>query len=72
MSADDLAQYVVSPLRNDDARMNCVWLCRRNDSLVLNQRHNPCVQSEMPSGLVAPSRIFLDTAGVTKRYILPT
>ena len=72
MSADDLAQYVVSFLRNDDARMNCVWLCRLNGSLVLNQRHNPCVQFEMFSGLVVLPRIFLDTVGVTKRYILPT
>jgi hypothetical protein len=72
MSADDLAQYVMSPLRNDDARLNCVWLCRRKGSLVLNQRHDLCVQFELPSGLVALPRISLDTVGVTKEYSVRT
>lgn len=72
MSTADRAQYVVSPLRNDDARVNCVLLRRRKGSLVLNQRHDPCVQFEMPSGLVVLHRISLDTGGVTKQYSVRT
>jgi hypothetical protein len=67
-SAAARAHYVVSRIRNDDARRNCVLLRRRNGALVLNQRDDLRVQVEMPSNLVVLYRISLDTVGMTKRY----